>query len=67
LAALRGVDTPKPDARSMNLKRVAVDYAGLSDEIIRQGRARQERKHQDGSDSAHVDHFAAAVIEGCAD
>jgi hypothetical protein len=51
----------------MNLKRVAVDYAGLSDEIIRQGRARQERKHQDGSDSAHVDHFAAAVIEGCAD
>jgi hypothetical protein len=51
----------------MNLKRVAVDDAGLSDKIISQGRVRQQRKHQDGSDSAHVDHFAAAVIERCVD
>jgi hypothetical protein len=45
----------------MNLKRVAVNDAGLSDKIFRQGRARQQDKHQDGSDSVHVDHFTAGL------
>ena len=36
LAALRRVDAPKPDTRSVNLQRVAVDDAGLTNKIIGQ-------------------------------
>jgi hypothetical protein len=36
LAALWGIDTAEPDADSMNFQRVAVNDAGLADEIIGQ-------------------------------
>jgi hypothetical protein len=34
LAALRCIDAPKPDPRSMYFQRVAVNNAGLSDKVI---------------------------------
>jgi len=46
LTALRSIDTPKPDARSMYFKRIAVDNAGLSNEIICERYARQKSKRE---------------------
>ena len=36
LAAFRRVDTPEPNANSMNFQRVAIDDAGLTNKIIGQ-------------------------------
>jgi len=46
LTALRRIDTPKPDPRSMYFQRVAVNHAGLSGKIIGQRQARQKGEHQ---------------------
>lgn len=63
LTALRCIDSPKPDARSMHLQRVAVDHAGLSDKIAGQRHARQNGENQSDSRSMHSnDHVATAIL-----
>src|SRR6516165_7774144 len=46
LAALRRVDTPKPNADSMNFQGVAINDAGLTDKIIGQRAAREQKQNQ---------------------
>lgn len=46
LAALRRVDTPEPDAYSMNFQRIAINDAGLTNKIIGQCRARKQQEDQ---------------------
>jgi hypothetical protein len=46
LAAFRRVNTPEPNAHSMNFQRIAIDDAGLPNKIIGQGAARQQQEHK---------------------
>src|SRR5262249_12482787 len=46
LATLRRVDTPKPNTDSMNFQGIAINDAGLTNEIIGQRAARQQEEHQ---------------------
>ena len=47
LTAFRRVDTPKPNADSMNFQGVAINDAGLTNKIIGQRSAREQKQHQD--------------------
>ena len=44
LAALRRVDTPEPDADSMNFQCVAINDTGLTNKVISQHLAREEQE-----------------------
>src|SRR5262249_45228093 len=46
LAAFWRVDTPEPNADSMNFQRVAINDAGLTNKIIGQRATRQQKQHQ---------------------
>jgi hypothetical protein len=46
LAALRRVDAPEPDAHSMNLQRIAINDAGLTNKIIGERGARMQQEDQ---------------------
>src|SRR5262252_3750884 len=48
LSALWCVDSPQADSRAVNLQRVAVDDAGLPDQVISQGRAPKEEEDKEG-------------------
>jgi hypothetical protein len=52
LGALRCVDPPKPDPRAVNLQCVAVDGAGLPNQVTSQGWAPKGKKRQEGSRSS---------------
>ena len=67
LAALGRIDAPKPDARSMDFQRVAVDDAGLTNKIIGQRRARQQQEHQYDGTWRMLMTLASVVTADCAD
>ena len=52
LGALRCVDPPKPNPRAVNLQCVAVDDAGLPNQVTSQGWAPKGKKRQEGSRSS---------------
>ena len=48
LSALRCVNLPKADPRAVDLQCIAVDDAGLPDQVISQGRAPKEEEDKEG-------------------
>lgn len=59
LTALRCIDTPKPDTRSMYFQRIAVDHASLSDKIVGQRHTRQNGENQSDRGSKHSNDVVA--------